>query len=232
MSWRWQQLLQARFTLILVGIFCLVHWAITRLDEPDQAYLLFGLTRQNLLHGQLWKLISYACLHGHLTHLFTNAMMLLVLGSRLEWILGTRKLVEIFFCSAIMGGIFHGLLVPGDALLVGSSAAAMGFLLFYCTIDPYAKVIPLQLHAGKLGIGVFVSSLLLAIIHPDLAIPVLSDTGNALARIAGNQVFSVGHACHLGGCVAGFTLAKWHLRLRHSKESLQRERARFTKHHR
>jgi membrane associated rhomboid family serine protease len=228
MSWRWQQLVRARFTLVLVVFLSFVHLVITRLDNPDHAYLLYGLTRQNLLHGQLWKLITYAFLHGNLTHLTTNVVMLLLLGSRLEWILGTRKLVKIFFFSALLGGLFHALLVPGDAPLVGPSAAAMGFLLCFCTIDPYAKVIPLQLHAGKLGMGVFLSSFIFTIIHPDLGIPILSALGNALVKLAGASIFSVGHACHLGGCVAGFALAKWYLRLRYSKESLQRQRVRHT----
>jgi membrane associated rhomboid family serine protease len=226
LSLRWQQLKQARGSWVLVGLLVMVHGAFVVLGHADFWWETCGLNREALLQGRVWTLLTYGFFHGNAAHLLTNVAMILLLGSRLEWILGTKKLVLAFVLGIIGGGLGHLLLVPGDALLIGASGAAMSFLLLFCVLDPYARCIPLPLHARNIGAGVLVSSLFFAVINPSLGLKMFAATGVWISQYLGSGIFAVGHACHFSGALAGLAIGKWWMRLRHSRASILAERER------
>ena len=83
---------------------------------------------------------------------------------------------------------------------------------------------PLPVSARNLGLGLLLGSALLAAIDPALGIPGLAqgrrlDRGAASARSRRS-----GHACHLGGGIAGWLSGRWILRPRVSLEVLRRRR--------
>ena len=75
-----------------------------------------------------------------------------------------------------------------------------------------------------LGLGLILGSAILAALHPGLGIPVLAQIGGLVeARIG--PITSIGHACHLGGGIAGWLAGRWVLRPRVTLAQLQRQRA-------
>jgi membrane associated rhomboid family serine protease len=70
------------------------------------------------------RLFSYVLLHGSASHFFWNCLLLLLVGSVVEWHLGPRAAIGIFFAGAAVAALSHLLLFPTDArTLIGASGA-------------------------------------------------------------------------------------------------------------
>ncbi|TAE90024.1 MAG: hypothetical protein EAZ81_11475 [Verrucomicrobia bacterium] len=104
--------------------------------------------------------------------------------------------------------------VDQQGLLVGSSAGAMSLLLAVTTSDPDARFFPIRLRARNVGRGIILSSLLLTLLHPAREQQWLAMPAQWLQSMAGESIFSRGHACHLGGALFGWIFVRYSLRLR------------------
>ena len=58
-----------------------------------------------VLHGQVWRLLTYAFLHGSLMHVFFNMLFLWWFGSDIEQLYGRKEFLTIYLLSAILGGV-------------------------------------------------------------------------------------------------------------------------------
>ena len=65
----------------------------------------FALTPSLLLHGWLWQLVTYCFLNTGVLHVAFNMLTLWFIGSFLESSKGGRWLLEIYFLSAVGGGL-------------------------------------------------------------------------------------------------------------------------------
>lgn len=208
-SWTW--------VILILGIQALV----TAVGGPNQSpaaawFVALGLNREGILAGKLWQLISYALLHGSLTHAVLNSLLLLLLGSRIERIAGPRTMVKAMTFGIIGGAIGHLLLSAGGVgapLLVGLSGGCVGLLLLLTTLSPDSRMMPLPISGRNLGIGILTAELFLALIDPALDLPLASGLGKSLVVHGMGAWFQVGHACHFGGGIAGWFYGRWLLRL-------------------
>lgn len=174
-----------------------------------------GLHGESFVSSRGMVLLSYGFLHGGWLHAATNVVMTLVLGARAEWWWGARCMLTIFFGGIIAGGIVH-LLLSGDqqSLLVGCSGGVMALLLAVTTSDPDSRFSPLPLSGRNMGRGVLLSSLVLTVFHPAREQSWLAMPAQWLQSMAGESIFSWGHACHLGGALFGWIIVRHRLRLR------------------
>ena len=78
-------------------------------------------------HGQVWRLITSAFLHGGLMHIGFNMLALKVIGPQVEQIYGWKKYLVIYFSSAIGGSLLSYILSP-QSVSVGASGAIFGLL--------------------------------------------------------------------------------------------------------
>jgi membrane associated rhomboid family serine protease len=62
---------------------------------------IFALVPVDVMHGAVWQLVTYAFLHGSVTHILFNMLSLWFIGSYLESAIGSRKVAEIYFVSVI-----------------------------------------------------------------------------------------------------------------------------------
>ena len=98
-GWRWRldHLAQARGVWVVVALILGIHGLVEAaggVQQVAQWYLTFGLRRADVLAGALWQLGSYALLHGSWLHVLCNAGCVLVLGSRVEYLLGLPGLFK------------------------------------------------------------------------------------------------------------------------------------------
>ncbi len=100
----------------------------------------------------------------------------------------------------------------------------MAWLITLTTLSPESRMCPVPLSARNLGLGFMLGSAILAMMHPGLGIPGLALIGGFVEARVG-PLTSIGHACHLGGGVAGWLAGRWVLRPRVTLEQLQRQRA-------
>lgn len=83
----------------------------------------------NLLinHGEFYRLITAAFLHGGLIHIFFNMSALNIIGKEVEIVYGGKRFLAIYFVSALGGNIFSYLFKP-NSISVGASGAIFGLL--------------------------------------------------------------------------------------------------------
>ena len=87
-----------------------------------------------------WTIATYMFVHGPLWHLAFNMLSLWMFGPRIEQTWGARPFTYFYMWCGIGGGIAH-MLLEGDAVLVGASAAIMGVLLAYALRWPDEEVL-------------------------------------------------------------------------------------------
>lgn len=200
--------------LLVVILTGLIEWS-GGVDGAVEWFRLGGLHCESFVSSRGLVLLTHGFLHGGWFHAATNVVMTLVLGARVEWWWGARRMLTIFFGGIIAGGIVH-LLLSGDqqSLLVGCSGGVMALLLAVTTSDPDSRFSPLPLSGRNMGRGVLLSSLLLTVFHPAREQSWLAMPAQWLQSMAGESIFSWGHACHLGGALFGWIFVRYSLRLR------------------
>jgi membrane associated rhomboid family serine protease len=182
--------------------------------DSDPVYLRFGLSREGLAAGKFWQLASHAFIHGNIAHLLVNLAGFLLVGSRVERIGSAATLLQVFMVGVISGGLLQLLLAPPEQQgipLVGASGGVSALLLWLTTVSPESRTWPLRVSGRNLGRGLVAAEL--GFLSYSWVFPE-----------AGGQ--SVAHACHLGGALAGWWLARRLFRPPPTLADLQQERAR------
>lgn len=197
-------------------------------DKLSQAQILLGLAKPNFLSGDFWQPLTYALIHAHWPHLLLNGAAILLLGSKIEHIAGKRTIQLVAIAAALAGGFLFLLLSPSPSpdsqRLVGSSALCFAFLTLLTTLSPDSRFFPFFVSGRSLGMGVILANLILALLNPDLPTGPLARWGAHLSENHFPGLFRIGHACHLGGSLAGYLAGRFLLRPRVSILSLRRDR--------
>jgi membrane associated rhomboid family serine protease len=217
--------------VVLIGIIhCGVEWMGGPNQMPMSAwYLQFGLSREGFLEGGVWSLLTYGLLHGSWGHVAMNALFVLLVGSRIEHVSGAAVMGKTVLLGVLGGGVSHLLLAPGNGsahILVGLSGGCLALLLLLTTLSPESRMLPLPVSGRSLGLGLILASLLLTLANLALAIREFSDWGKFLVGHGFGNLFKMGHACHLGGALAGWLYGRWLLRPRITLKRLRAERLR------
>lgn len=221
------QLLHSPGSWTWVGVILGIHAMLDVGGGPvvlSSWYETLGLSREGILEGKVWQVVSYGFLHGGWGHAGLNALFVLVIGSRIEFVAGREAMVKATLAGVFGGAIGHLLL--GSGLLVGLSGGCLALLLLLTTLSPQSRMFPLCVSGRSLGLGILLAEFLLTMINPALGVPGLSRIGERLAGLGLDSLFQMGHACHLGGGVAGWIYGRWILRPRVTLDRLRRERMR------
>lgn len=131
------QLTKPYFSYVLVGcivVVTLFQWR-TGIDESAE---LAGLVKPLVWKGDLWRLVTYATLHGFFPiHLYFNAQALYGFGSLIESIANRAHLAAVFLLAVIGGGLVSLFFMP-DVVSIGASGGIMG-LIGYLAIYGYRR---------------------------------------------------------------------------------------------
>lgn len=155
-----------------------------------------GYQSDLLLMGQVWKPLTYQFLHGGLSHLFWNMLLLFFFGPGLERALGTRQFFRFYIvCGAVavLGNLLPDLLAWGTGRVpsvTGASGAVMGVVVAFVLID-----LDRQFFLFPLPIPITGRALLLILI--------------VINVIYGLMETSVSVPTHFGGMAFGYAYMKW-----------------------
>ena len=176
---------------------------------PLDAWL--GLIPERVLHGEIWRLLTYSFLHGlDLWHILINMYLLWVFGQRCEARMGAREFTLFYLAAALCGGVFYTALElifpavgngPGGAPLicVGASGAVMGVVALIALWEPHSQIllfflipVPLWALAGLYA---------------------LFETYYVLLQIGAGVADNTAHGAHFGGLLLGLLYVKlgWNL---------------------
>ena len=178
----------------------------------------FGaLTVTDVLHLQVWRLVTYMFLHGGIGHIFWNMFIFWMIGNMLERQLGTKQFLYMYFAAGILGGVFevgfnvvmhyeHGpIMTRGgpisflDIPAVGASAAVAGVLVGFATLNPRAIFL--------LFFFLPIEARWLALVY------MVVETRHIVFGLQTGWTDNVAHAAHVGGGLLGFVWMKWGYRI-------------------
>jgi membrane associated rhomboid family serine protease len=152
-----------------------------------------------VMHGQVWRLLTYSFLHAGFLHILFNMLFLWWFGNEVEDLYGPKEFLAFYLCSGVLGGIAFQLWamlgIPGVCL--GASGAVTAVMVLYALHYPTRIIyfwflpIPIWLFVGiQVGMDLF---------------GFLGSIRGALATTA----FTV----HLAGAAFGFAYYKLHWRV-------------------
>ena len=99
------------------------------------------LDPQQVMHGQVWRLLTYAFLHdpSTWTHIVFNMLFLWWFGQEIEQIYGTQEFTLFYLLSALLGGVFYtgwSLLDKNPNPCLGASGAVTAVMVLYACHYP------------------------------------------------------------------------------------------------
>lgn len=149
-----------------------------------------------------WQLVTYAFLHGSITHIAFNMYGLWLFGREVEYLLGRRVFLQLYFASVISAGLMQLLatgLSGGNYPTIGASGGVFGVLLAYGLFFPN-RVIMLLIPPIPMPARVFV---------------VLYAVLELILGVTGTEA-GVAHFAHLGGMIGGYLVIRhWRRARRH-----------------
>jgi membrane associated rhomboid family serine protease len=164
------------------------------------------------------QLVTHAFLHAGPIHLAGNLLFLMVLGSRVNALIGNILTVILYPLLAIAAGVAHMAASAGGMQhpMLGASGAVMGLAGMYLVLFPTPKVHTIGwVRPWPLGLSLwFMPPLLIALMRLRMRVFVARGFWVVLFYIAFDVVFTVfgledevAHWAHLGGFLAGAGIA-------------------------
>ncbi len=168
-------------TKVLI-LLCIVLYMVSLFisDNFTESLLILGANHRELvLHGEVWRLITCAFLHGNLLHLLVNMYSLWIVGSQVENYMGKTKFLIIYFLSALLGSFFS-LVFLGNNVSIGASGAIFGLLGSLLYFGYHYRL--------------YLSNALTSQIIPIIVVNL----------VLGFIISGVDNACHIGGLIGGY----------------------------
>ena len=115
-------------TMIFLDIFCFLTFNI--ILPPQYIQMFVQINRNIIFDYEIWRLITPIFLHGNELHLISNLIALLLFGASIETNrnFSRLKFLLIYFLSGLIGNLFSLVLLPLDAISLGSSGAIFGLI--------------------------------------------------------------------------------------------------------
>jgi membrane associated rhomboid family serine protease len=210
--------------LIIVNIVAYVIQLFTRVpgrpDDWDGARIWLAgpftdalmLNVDAVLHGQVWRLLTYAFLHdpgvygsppGFFWHIVFNMLFLWWFGRDLEEMYGPREFLSFYLVAALLGGLaFMGAgLITGQQYCIGASGAVTAVMVLCALHFPHRTI--LLFFVLPIPLWVFVG------------FQVVQDSIYFVDQAAGGERLKtrVAVSVHLGGAVFALLYYRLHWRL-------------------
>jgi membrane associated rhomboid family serine protease len=192
--------------LIIVNVICFIIQMATRdqpirLDGPFTNALDLNVDR--VLHGQIWRLLTYAFLHSDdIWHILFNMLALWWFGRAIEDIYGPKEFLAFYLVSAVLSGLAH----LGYEIAVHGVAAAHPAIGASGAVT--AVMVVFAMHYPKTTVYLF-----FVIPVPIIAVIVLFIGLDMLGLIGARPGSNIAFAAHLGGALFGYLYCKFQLRL-------------------
>lgn len=186
-------------------IACIVTFGLQLLlgDQLELRFALWPPSSDPRVPGFMpWQIISYAFLHGNVTHLLFNMFALYMFGPDVERLLGSRRFLTYYVVCVVSAALAQLLVlrILGNPPIptVGASGGIFGLLLAYGMAFPRRK---LMLVFPPIPMPAWLFVTLYGLLELYLGL-----TGSSSG---------VAHFAHLGGMVGGFALISYWRAQRH-----------------
>ena len=93
-----------------------------------------------------WQVVSYAFLHGNLTHIAFNMFGIWMFGRELEGLWGKQRLATFYLASVLMAAALQLLVASTLGIMaptIGASGGLFGLMLGFAMMFPRRTIVPL-----------------------------------------------------------------------------------------
>ena len=142
-----------------------------------------------------WQPVTYAFLHGGLSHLVFNMFGLYMFGAELERVWGSKRFLVFYFVSVLMAAAAQLAIAAWTGNVyptVGASGGLFGLLVGFAMLFPHRKIVPL---IPPIPMPAWLFVVLYGLVELGLGV-----TGS----MAG-----VAHFAHLGGLLGGWLVIRY-----------------------
>lgn len=163
-------------------------------EALEGIFYTYGFSLDGFLAGRWWTPITSIFLHASPDHIALNMIALFFFGSVLENEIGWKKVMLIFFLSALVGNLAVAVatifnIMPSSVPVIGASAAIFGLLGTAMLVKPlefvmFPYLVPIPL-------------LLVALIY------IFFNITEFLVVLATGGITNVAYAAHIGGLISG-----------------------------
>lgn len=189
--------------LLLINILAFIITVFSGLHifypSPNELLEIGGNRRQDVLNGEVWRLITSIFIHAGVGHLFMNLVGLGIGCSLLEHVIGRLKLILGFIFSGIMASI-SSIIWHHNTVSVGASGAIFGLFGIILAFTLF-KIYSYQMRK---------ITFVLIIIYVCLSLFVGLFGG-------------IDNAAHIGGLISGFLIG-WYFTLINRNELIENAR--------
>ena len=112
-------------TYVLLSIIVTI-FLIIQITDKNLVILKYGLQRDLVKMGEVYRLITGAFIHVDITHIIANAYSLFITGKLVESYFGKKKFTIIYFFSAITASLLS--ICMSESFSIGASGAIFGLL--------------------------------------------------------------------------------------------------------
>lgn len=187
--------------LILINVLVFIAVELTGTSQNAWHVLDYGAayTPYIVQNGEVYRLFTSMFLHFGIEHLVNNMLVLFVLGSRLEQVIGKLRFLFIYLAGGMVGNIFSLILeLRNQDFSVSAGASGAVFAVMGAMIYVVIR------NKGWLGDLSMRQILVMA----------------AFSLYFGFTSSGVDNAAHIGGMIAGFVLAVliWHPRKKRDQQ--------------
>lgn len=178
-------------TILMVNVAVFLAMSILDLAKSgffENVALLLAQYPPDLVHGQLWRPLTYMFVHGDVFHLLFNMLILFFFAGELESRWGTRYFTTFYLVSGAGAALIQTALYYlgiDRALIIGASGAIFAVQLAFAAYYPEAEIYIWGVLPVKMKI----------------LMPVL--IGMNLLSIGGPEV---SYVTHLGGIFVGYVM--------------------------
>ena len=132
-----------------------------------------------------WSLLTYGFIHGSLSHIFWNMIILYYFGNILQNIFGEKLILNLFLSGIVAGGLiylisynFFPVFKGVNSVMIGASAGVMSVLFFLAAYSPKYRIRIIFFDVKILYIALFL------FFYDIIQIP-LNNSGGHIAHIGG-----------------------------------------------
>jgi membrane associated rhomboid family serine protease len=212
----------AIITIIVINVLAYLaqrnslHHAMITPDFDGQLPMdyYFALSLDGIKRGFLWQLITFQFMHASVLHITLNCWAIYVFGRIIEFSMGWREMVKIYFVSGVMGGLTQiagQWLLPSlfdNAGVVGASAGACGLVSAFAVLYPRQVLYLLLVFIPVKMKAVTLMWFTIALSVTGIFYPYIQSHVTSVRWLLDDVFGSVAHAAHLGGTLTGLIMGK------------------------
>jgi len=187
----WQQ-------LIIVTVIVFIIQVVFTTPQGQLLENWFAMQTSLVLQGQVWRVVTYAFLHGSPLHLLFNMLAIWFVAREVEAMYGPAEFLRLYLMGAIVGALATmgiDLTVKSNEFVLGASSSVLTLLSLFVFHNPRRIIY-------------FFWGMLAMEARWLLAIYVFLDLIPVIQAINGLHSGNVAHAAHLGGVVYGYLYFK------------------------